>query len=479
MRKEQFYEITSYIGSLVEYTKFENHVYAVGGSVRDLLMGNDIKDIDLVIDLPDGGVELANYFKEKGYCHNVVIYPTYGTAMFHLNEFPDEEIECVMTRGEKYVDKDSRNPVCVFDTLEADAIRRDLTINAIYYNVYTGKILDPTGGAGDIVNKRPIKVTNENPDVVFDDDPLRILRVVRFATRFNLPIDQLTWNSMVKNVDRLEIISKERIQAEFNKIITDKHATKGIEELCLIGAMKYIIPEFIKTIGMEQNDYHFGDVYTHSMSVLGYYHSQMRGEMGKSDLITALACLLHDIGKIKTKTIKDGKIHFYDHEYVGYTMISDILKRLKYDNDTIKEVEFLVKNHMRTKNFGDDMVKIKPKSFNKLAYECGCKERWLRLATVIECDNMSHKIEHNIRGQFNTMFASLPKATKMFGYKLPVDGDDVMRELDLKPGRDIKLVLDRLLKMAFQNPDIDRKTCLKQIKFVYKQIKNEMKKVEK
>lgn len=315
-------------------------------------------------------------------------------------------------------------------------------------------------------------------DQTYIDDPLRILRCVRFSCKLGFTISKETWISMVKNVDRLEIISKERIQAEFNKIITDKHAVNGIKMLVDIGAMKYIIPELIETIGMEQNDYHFGTVYEHTLALIDYYHSQMRGEKGESDLVTSLACLLHDIGKIKTKTIKDGKIHFYDHEYVGYSMISNILKRLKYDNDTIKEVEFLVKNHMRTKNFGDDMVKIKSKSFNKLAYECGCKERWLRLATVIECDNMSHKIEHNIKGQFNTMFASLPKATKMFGYKLPVDGDDVMRELDLKPGRDIKLVLDRLLKIAFQNPNIDRESCLKQIKFIYKQIKNEMKKVE-
>lgn len=473
MRKEQFYEITSYIGSLIEGTEFEHKVYAVGGSVRDLIMGNDIKDIDLVVEMPDGGVKFANWLDEKGLTHANCIYPTYGTAKFCLNEYPDEEIEAVMTRGEKYTDPNSRNPVCSYDNIQSDAIRRDLTINAIYYNVSTGEIYDPTGGEDDIKNQRPVKVTNDNPDVIMEDDPLRICRVIRFASRFNLPIEEKTYASMKKHVDRLEIISKERIRDEFCKIITDKHAERGIKMLIRIGAMKYIIPELVETVGLEQNKYHFGDVFEHTMMLLHYYHNQMRGSKGKADLTTVLALLLHDIGKIKTKTIKDGKIHFYDHEFVGAGMVEPILRNLKFDNDTINEVKFLVKNHMRTKNFSDDMVKIKPKSFNKLAYECGCKERWLRLATVIECDNMSHKLEHNIRGQFNTMFASLPKASKMFGYKLPITGEDIMSELNISPGRDVKLVLDKMLKRAFVNPEITKESCIKQLKHIYKEVVNE------
>ena len=473
MKKERFYQITHFLADLIKGTEFEHHVYAVGGAVRDLLMGNEIKDIDLVIDLPDGGTRLADYFGEMRYSFNNVVYPTYGTAMFHLNAFPDEEIECVMTRGEKYVDKNSRNPVCVFDTIEADAVRRDLTINAIYYNVTTGEIYDPTGGEEDIKNCKPVRTTNNNPDVVFDDDALRILRVARFATKYNLGIEDKTYESMVKYVDRLGIISKERIQTELNKILCCKNATYGIRTLMNIGAMKYIIPELEETVGLEQNKYHFGDVFEHTMALIDHYHNVMISKGDEPDLVTLIALLLHDIGKILTRSFENGSIHFYEHEHVGTKMIVDILKELKYDNDTIKEVQFLVKNHMRTKNFGDNMEGMKPKSFNKLAYECGNKERYLRLATVIECDNQSHSQDHLIHGHFDKMVSCLPMAEKMFGYKLPISGDDVMNELGIKPGRDVKLVLDRLMKTAFRVPNIKRDSCLKQIKFIYKQIQHE------
>ena len=151
MTREDFLNITEYIGVLIRKTPFENHVFAVGGSVRDFYMGNDIKDIDLVIDLPHGGVDFANWCKEQGYTKTVVIYETYGTAAMKIF---NQDIECVMTRGEKYLDDGTRNPTVEFADLKEDAFRRDLTINALYYNVFTGEILDPTGyGIKDIDNK--------------------------------------------------------------------------------------------------------------------------------------------------------------------------------------------------------------------------------------------------------------------------------------------------------------------------------------
>ena len=151
MTREEFKKITEYIGSIIKGTSFENHIFAVGGSVRDFYMGNDIKDIDLVIDLPNGGVDFANWCKEQGYTKTVVIYETYGTAAMKIL---NQDIECVMTRGEKYLDDGTRNPTVEFADLKEDAFRRDLTINALYYNVSTGEILDPTGyGIKDIENK--------------------------------------------------------------------------------------------------------------------------------------------------------------------------------------------------------------------------------------------------------------------------------------------------------------------------------------
>lgn len=151
MTKEKFLEITSYIDEITRGSEFEGHVFAVGGSVRDLIMEKEIKDIDLVIDLPQGGVRFANWCKEHNYTNTVVIYATYGTAAMKILE---QDIECVMTRGEKYLDNGSRNPTVRFADLKEDAFRRDLTINALYYNISTREILDPTRyGLKDINDK--------------------------------------------------------------------------------------------------------------------------------------------------------------------------------------------------------------------------------------------------------------------------------------------------------------------------------------
>ena len=461
MKKTKFISITNYIKDIIKSSPFNLHTYICGGGVRDFVMGNEIKDIDLVIDIENGGVEFAKFCMDRNLLtHDVVIFERFGTAMFSFKAFPDEQIECVMTRGEKYPDRNSRNPETVFAGIEEDCIRRDLTINALYYNISTGEIVDMVGGLNDIYNK-VIRTTNENPDIVYDDDPLRVLRTVRFATRYGWDIEQKTYESMKRYVDRLEIISKERIKDEFNKILLSDNASVGIRTLCDIGAMKYIIPEVDEMIGMEQNAFHFGDVFEHTMALIDYDTNHFQSE----DVAVRLALLLHDIGKIKTKTVgEDGRIHFYDHEFVGSEMVVDILKRLKYDNKTIEIVQFLVKNHMRTKNFGNDCVKMKTKSFNKLAHNCKNEYLYKALARVIDCDNNSHKAEHTITGQYDYFVSRINDAVKMFNYKLPVNGNDVMDVLKISGGVLVKKVLDMLMVRAYPNPDtLTRESCLKSI----------------
>ena len=468
MKETEFKKIAYYIGEVIKDSPFYSHTYIVGGSVRDLCMGNEIKDIDLVIDLENGGIEFAKYCMDKELLtHDVVLFERYGVAMFAFKEFPNEQIECVMTRGEKYLDKNSRNPETIFASIEDDCIRRDLTINALYYNISTGEIVDMVGGLKDIENK-VIRTTNENPDIVFDDDPLRICRVARFSSRYGWDIESKTYESMKKYVNRLEIISKERIKDEFNKILLSDNAVMGIRTLCDIGAMKYIIPEVDEMIGMEQNAFHFGDVFEHTMALLDYDTKNFKDE----DIAVRLALLLHDIGKIKTRSVgDDGRVHFYEHEFVGSEMVVDILKRLKYDNKTIDTVQFLVKNHMRTKNFGNGCVKIKTKSFNKLAYTCKNEYLYKALARVIECDNNSHKAEHNITGQYDYLIGHIDDAKKMFNYKLPVNGNDVMDILKISGGVLVKKVLDKLLIHAFPNPDaLTRESCIKLIPYITKEL---------
>lgn len=473
MTREEFKKIANYIGDIIKDTPWYQHIYIVGGSVRDFYMGNDIKDIDLVIDLPQGGVKFANWCKDQGYTKTVVIYETYGTAMFKFKQFPGEEIECVMTRGEKYLDDGTRNPTVEFADLKEDAFRRDLTINALYYNVSTGEILDLIDGRSDIDN-HIIKTTNPDADQIFIDDPLRCLRIIRFATRYGWEIEKNTYESMKRNVQRLKIITKERIQAEFNKILMSENAVMGINMLHDIGAMSFIVPEFEKCYGLTQNRFHFGDVAEHTLAVLDYHCKHF-----DADLTERLACFLHDIGKIMTRSVKDGKVHFYDHEYVGAEMVGDILRELKYDTDTIKKVQFLIRNHMRTKQAGDGAKYIKDKSLHKLLYECKTFEMFKSLMRIIECDNEAHAKDCCIHNQYSELVTKVElegSHSKMFGYKLPVTGEDIMSVLGLEPGPVIAEINKRLLNQAFIDPEISKERCIKLLPGIRKQAEDALNK---
>lgn len=477
MRIEKYKEILNHLKAIIAGSEWENNVYSVGGAVRDMVMGNEVKDIDLVITKENGGLKFAEWMEKNHFTlGSVVTYPTYGTAMFKLASFPDIEIECVQTRKEQYHDESSRNPETAYGTLEEDAFRRDLTINAIYFNISQESLLDVTGKGLVDIKKHIIRVTS-TPDIVYSDDPLRILRCVRFFSRFHGEstdwyIEETTLKGMYFNVDRLSIITKERIADELNKMLLCKDPVCAMKLLKDIGAMKYVIPELEETFGMKQNKYHFGDVWEHTLKVLDnvtndclYY-----GAFNINDkLALRMSALLHDIGKIKTRTVdENGNVHFYQHELASVGLCETILRRLKYSNDFIKDVQFLVKNHMRTKNWGDDCSRMKDKSLRKFQYECGNDTNYAMLLSLIDADNKAHAPEYclNNQGQLidDRTVEMIEEKTDMFGYRLPIDGNDVMVIKGLKPGREVKECLDYALKLAFNNPKIDKETLLKHIK---------------
>lgn len=460
MTQEKFKEIIAYIAECIRGCEFENHVFAVGGAVRDFIMGNDIKDIDIVVSLPDGGIKLAEFLHAKKFLTRPpVVYPTYGTAMFKFKKFNQEEIECVQTRGEQYHDKDSRNPVTTFASIEEDCVRRDLTINALYMNVTTGEILDLTGKGVSDIKAGICRVTNENPDVVFTDDPLRILRVMRFACRYNFDIEENTFESMKKNVDRLAIITQERITDEFNKMLMSPDPARALCLIGCIGAMKYVVPELIETYDMGQNAYHFGTVWEHTLAVVEHSTDF------EAYLPVRLACVFHDLGKIKTRTVGvDGRVHFYDHETVGAELVHDIMVKMRYSNNIIEEVCFYIKNHMLTKSWGDDLNHMKMKTLRKLMYKCKTEERFIHLMEVIDADNKSHKSEHCLLLQATRVIEVSQTEKRMFGYQLPIDGNEVMEVLGIEPGPKVKKYLDHCMKLAFNNPDITKEMCIKEIK---------------
>ena len=473
MKLEQYNAILSHLKAIIAGSEFENHLFAVGGCVRDIIMENDPKDIDLVIDLPSGGINFANWMEKNNFTNgSVVTYPTYGTAMFKLVAFTDIELECVQTRKEQYHDENSRNPETAYGTIQEDCMRRDLTINALYYDISNNKILDLTGNGINDIKEHRIRVTS-TPDIVYSDDPLRILRAVRFYSRFYAEsndwfIEEKTLKGMYFNVDRLHIITKERIADELNKMLTCKDPVCAMKLLKDIGAMKYIIPELEETYEMKQNEYHFGTVWEHTLKVLDNITNDCFWPDGRYTLIQRMSALLHDIGKIKTRSIgKDGRVHFYKHELASADMCETILRRLKYSNDFIADVKFLVKNHMRTKQWDDDCSHMKDKSLRKFQYECGDKYYGM-LLSLIDADNKAHAPEHCLPNQARNIddrsADMIWDDTDMRRYKLPIDGNDVMMVKGLKPGREVKECLDYALKIAFNNPKLSKEEFLKLIK---------------
>lgn len=461
MNKVQYGKIINYLSEVLAGSEFDGNTFAVGGCVRDLLMKNEIKDIDLVVSLPEGGIKLAKYLENKGLTNgSIITYPTYGTAMFRLKEFPDDELECVETRKEQYKDKESRNPEVVYGTLSEDAFRRDLTINTLYQNLSTGEIIDPTGRGLSDFGFEILRVTNKNPDIVFNDDPLRILRVIRFYSRYGWEIDGSTLESMKRCSCRLSIITKERIQDELNKILLSKYSVKGIEMLYEMGLWKYIIPKMEDTqvISMA-NDW----------PLLSYITLHYMGNLdNKVPLEVRMAVLLYNLGYLEYTENGVSRIRKPSPYAVKYA--EEALKELKYSNKFIDEVTFYIKYMRFFRDSRHTWYTREPRErdIRELQYLCGNQVRFnnVMIAAKSLCIPLTgHFYRMTITSWMEVSNVLFLTDEHMFGYKMPINGDDILNyRKDIKAGPEVRKLLDRALRICFSNPNIDKKTLLKQLK---------------
>lgn len=458
-----------FLGKLVKGTEFEGKTFLAGGAVRDEIMGKPVKDIDIVVSMPDGGIKFAEWVTKKIGRYkegsNPITFPRFGTAKFNLRGIADGDIdlsnvdiEVVMTRGEKY-EKGSRKPEVVYADLEDDAYRRDLTVNSLFKDIVTGEIKDLTGkGIEDI--KKGIVRTPMDPDQTFKDDPLRMLRAIRFAVKYNwkMPISMV--KALKKNHDMLQNISQERIRDELNKMLMTDRPDMALRILTATGLNKYVIPELDACKGVKQNEYHKHDVYDHILEVV---------RNTSPDLIARLASLFHDIGKPETKsTGPDGRVHFYRHEEVGAEMAKNIMTRLKYTNDEAATVSNIVNHHMELKQTGQDGEKASDKQLRKFAARLG-KDLGPALKTM-HADNISHKAEASQPNQIPNIvnkIKTLLQGVESEKPKLPINGNDVMNALGIKPGPDIKKYLDRVTDAWYENPKISKEKALQLVKAIY------------
>lgn len=461
----------------------QSNIYYVGGYVRDELMNVGVgDDVDLVIDLPDGAHKFVEFLKKEypTVCVDFVEYPRYGTAKFTLkfamtkqNGSPwirEIPVECVEPRREEYLDG-PRKPSKVYSaSIEDDAKRRDFCCNALYKNVITKEILDPTGHGVKDIDDRILR-TPTDPETTYKDDPLRMLRAIRFSAAKDFEIEENTYKA-IKPIPEYYKLSMERVRSEFTKILCCANPQKYIIQLHETKLLGYIIPELEEAWGFNQNSkYHSMNLSDHTLSVL----EKASKSNGTFSLI--LAALLHDISKYKYHELKgDGTFSYHEHEIKSAEMAESILKRLTYSNDIIEETCLLIRNHMGIKSQYDydttaytGTKKSMVKFLNKIEFSKRGYKFLDNMLSLIDADNMSHAPNWNMPGQI----ASFRDKMKKYGIEkiwvpnrkrnlvAEVSGDDIMKRFSLPAGKSVGY-LKEFIKNEFQvdHPDYDKETLL-------------------
>lgn len=415
----------------------KKQLYIVGGTVRDvLLQRGQSNDADLATDAhPD---EIKQIVAPTHPNAMVLVGERFGTVRLH---YGNDIIEITTFRSETYNPESRKPEVCFGNNLMDDLHRRDFTINALARHPLTGQIIDPCGGRQDL-EAHVLRAVGDEPDKRFAEDPLRLLRAVRFAAQLNFSIESKTTHSILRQATMLQKISRERIRDEMNKLLLSDHPALGLDLLVELGLMQWIMPEVVELRGVSQQPQkggHSKDVYAHVLRVV---------ERSSPTLHTRWSALLHDIAKPRTRSIEDGKVHFFGHEEVGAYMARDILKHLHFDRDFIEHVSRTVQLHMRANAYTADWTNG---AVRRLMLDSG--ESLTSLLDLSRADITSYRADKVSRAaarvtELTTRCQQLKEEAERVPLKSPLDGKELMEMFGRGPGPWLRPVKEHLLSLV-------------------------------
>lgn len=412
--------------------------YVVGGYVRDIILGRKSKDIDILV--VGSGIDVASrYASTLGKGASLAVFRNFGTAQV---KYRGLEVEFVGARKESY-SHDSRKPVVEDGTLEDDQNRRDFTINDIAVCLNSdrfGEVSDPFGGISDI--EKGIIRTPLDPDTTFSDDPLRMMRAVRFASQLQFEIEGKTLAAISRNASRLKIISRERIIDELNKIMASPRPSVGLRLMERTGLLQLVLPELTALKGVESIDGRgHKDNFLHTLAVLDKVAEK------SNNLWLRWGALLHDIGKAVVKRYdKRTGWTFHNHNFVGAKMVSSLFRRLKLPmGDEMKYVRKMVDLHMRPIALVED--EVTDSAVRRLLFDAGKDIDDLMLLCEADITSKNREKVERFLGNFALVrkkLVDIEEKDRIREFQPPVSGEEIMRIFGLPPSKPVGLIKDAI-----------------------------------
>jgi tRNA adenylyltransferase len=427
----------------------------VGGSVRDALLGRLGNDLDFTTDArPEDVLKIVRPWADAVWEVGIA----FGTVGSQKDGY---QIEVTTYRSEAY-DRASRKPVVSYgDSIEDDLVRRDFTVNAMAVALPQKEFIDPYGGLQDLAER--VLRTPGTPEASFSDDPLRMLRAVRFAAQLDFEVDPGVITAMTEMAGRIEIVSAERIRVELDKLLLSTNPRKGLALLVRTGLADRVLPE-LPALRLESDEHHrHKDVYEHSLTVL---EQAIALEENGPDLVLRLAALLHDIGKPRTRRFEsDGGVSFHHHEVVGAKMAKKRMTELKYSNDMVKDVSRLIELHLRFHGYGDG--EWTDSAVRRYVRDAGPLLDRLHKLTRSDCTTRNKRKANALSRTYDGLeerIAQLQEQEELDAIRPDLDGNEIMKILGIGPGPVVGRAYAFLLELRLENGPMGRDAAVAALK---------------